>query len=129
MGPRKSAASNVTITVRSDSGEGHTPWWLEGIKLVPQLAWVVVGACLLVIFTGPLLRALEQGNITKLGIGVVQIDIAQKPFAFIEQYLAGLGNDDLAADAFKQRNFELFLQLADADEPPNRARRIRQLQR
>lgn len=78
MGPRKSAASNVTITVRSDSGEGHTPWWLEGIKLVPQLAWVVVGACLLVIFTGPLLRALEQGNITKLGIGVVQIDIAQK---------------------------------------------------
>lgn len=78
MGPKKNAASNVTITVRSESGGRQTPWWLEAIKLVPQLAWVVVGACLLVIFTGPLLRALEQGNITKLGIGVIQIDIAQK---------------------------------------------------
>jgi CheY-like chemotaxis protein len=52
--------------------------WLETLKLVPQLAWVLVGAYLLFLFAGPILRTLEQGNITKLGVGVVQIEVAQK---------------------------------------------------
>ena len=78
MDPSKNAAASVNTTANSDSGGRQTPLWLETLKLVPQLAWVLVGACILFLFVGPLLRTLEQGNITKLGIGVVQIEFAQK---------------------------------------------------
>lgn len=65
-------------TAKPESGGRQAPFWLEALKVAPQLAWVVVGACVLYWFGGPLLRALEQGNITKLGIGVLQIEVAQK---------------------------------------------------
>ena len=78
MAPRKNAAAANNDIAKPES-EGHqTPLWLETLKLAPQFGWVLVGACLLYWFAGPLLRALEQGSITKLGIGILQIEIAQK---------------------------------------------------
>ena len=67
MDPKKSAA-----------GKDQTPLWLEALKLVPQIAWVLVGVYILFLFAGPLSRTLEQGSITKFGIGVMQIEVAQK---------------------------------------------------
>lgn len=52
--------------------------WLDVLKVLPQIGWVIAGAWLLYEFSGPVLRALDQGNITKLGVGVLQIEVAQR---------------------------------------------------
>lgn len=77
MIPRRQSPRRDGKEEKSKPGES-TVLWLEAFKVLPQIAWVVAGTWLLLAFSGPLLRTLEQGTITKVGIGVLQIEVAQK---------------------------------------------------
>src|SRR5687767_2070288 len=52
--------------------------WLELAKLLPQLGWIAIAVFLLWRFSEPLTQALDQRNISKLGIGIVQIEFVQQ---------------------------------------------------
>lgn len=52
--------------------------WLELAKLLPQLGWLAIALFLILRFSGPLMQALDQRNISKLGVGIVQIEFVQE---------------------------------------------------
>jgi CheY-like chemotaxis protein len=72
--------------------------WLEVFKVVPQIGWLALAGFLFYWFLGPLSKVLDQSSITKLGIGVVQIEFAQKQI----QQAAGAKNQDIP-NALKDR--------------------------
>lgn len=65
------------MTSNNEHDKNHPPVWFEVIKLAPQFAWLAIGILLLSSFSGPVLKMLEHSNITKFGIGVLSIEVAQ----------------------------------------------------
>ncbi|WP_431324705.1 hypothetical protein [Rhizobium sp. YTU87027] len=66
-------------------------WRVEGplrladlLGLVPQLCWVLLALLALLLLSKPAVRLLEEGRISKLGVGIFEIDIAQETVARIK---------------------------------------------
>jgi CheY-like chemotaxis protein len=55
-----------------------TSRWLELAKLLPQMGWLAIAVFLIWRFSGPLMQALDQRHISKLGVGIVQIEFVQE---------------------------------------------------
>jgi CheY-like chemotaxis protein len=77
MSEIKSAVENTGP--KNKQSESTVEHWskslLELAKLLPHIAWVLVAGFILFWFATPLRSALEQGVITKVGIGVLQLEI------------------------------------------------------
>ncbi|WP_374305979.1 hypothetical protein [Methylocella sp.] len=65
------------------------------VKLVPSLLWFGLALAALLVFAKPALRLLNEGRITKVGVGIVEVDIAQEALANIK---AGAGIPKTAAE-------------------------------
>lgn len=53
--------------------------WLEFAKLIPQLLWIVLAAIALAILAPDFRSLLRTDEISKIGIGVIQIELARVP--------------------------------------------------
>jgi hypothetical protein len=67
--PRAQATANATLA---------PPTWLEVLKIAPQIFWVLLVVAIIIVFREPALRALQQNSVTKLGVGILQIEFAQR---------------------------------------------------
>src|ERR1700735_4612699 len=74
-------------TVANNGNGGATPSTaikVAIIELIPQLSWAIVAVVAIILFWKPLVTLVDEGRISKVDIGVVQIEIAQAAIANIK---------------------------------------------
>jgi hypothetical protein len=52
--------------------------WLEVVKQAPQFLWIAFAVLVLVVLYRPIRRAIERGDISKIGVLSVQIEFVRK---------------------------------------------------
>src|SRR5258707_493974 len=61
-----------------------SPLWLEGIKATPPVLWALL-ALIVAFAIGPdLWRLVKSGAVTKIGIGIINLELAQRRLAEVK---------------------------------------------
>lgn len=66
------------------NGAQTSPSWVEIVKLIPSLLWFCLALVAVLVLAKPALKLLNEGRITKVGIGIVEVDLAQDAVAKIK---------------------------------------------
>ena len=74
----RAAPSSKRGAQASSASTGQFQVWLEVLKVAPQLIWVLLAIAVVYFFKDSALHALQQNSVTKLGVGILQIEFAQK---------------------------------------------------
>jgi hypothetical protein len=99
-----------SMAEKSDNGQRSSAW-IELLKLIPNLLWVLLAIVGFLLFSRTILAAIEQREISELNIGVVQLKLSNQA-ADIAQIKIEKGNDTLlGSKAFEPVN-ERFKRIA-----------------
>jgi CheY-like chemotaxis protein len=67
---------STEITSSAEGKEkASAPYWVEALKALPQIGWLVLAAVLCYALLGPILLIFKQNAVSKLGMGVTGVSI------------------------------------------------------
>jgi hypothetical protein len=68
-----------------DGEDRASGFWVTALNMVPRVLWVGLAAYALWIFAAPATRLLNQGRVSKVAVGIFEVDLAQQAVASIKE--------------------------------------------
>jgi hypothetical protein len=73
----------------NDKEDPGPSFGVTALNLVPHLLWFCLAVAALAVFAGPATRVLEEGRVSKVAIGIFEVDLAAQAVANIKDTEAG----------------------------------------